>query len=322
MNNKIKHRKIWLSGSRGFIGTHLVSELQNFCNLQRITNTKLDSSLSSGNNQPTYVNFQNETSISETIENLGLPDIFIHLGWGDMTNPHSEMHIGTNASQSKNLIKVLYENGLNKFIFLGSMNEYGDRVGPLYEDMGHEGWITNYAKGKIEVASFGFEKAKEMNKKFIHIRLFYTYGPMQKVGSLIQDLYRGYKNKSSVSLGPCEHYRDYIYISDVVKGIRLLCDVNESASINLGSGKAIKLKEFVSIFWKMLGGKPEMLHFGEKLIGKEQPQPNCFASLEKLQKLTGGWKPSISLEDGIRFTIEELDKIYSKMSNSDSQKIM
>ena len=150
-----------------------------------------------------------------------------------------------------------------------------------------------------------------MNKKFVHIRLFYTYGPMQKKDSLIQDLYRGYKNNTSISLGHCEHYRDYVHVLDVAKGIRLLCDVDESVSINLGSGKAIKLKEFVSIFWRILGGKSEMLHFGEKQTGKEQPQPNCFANLDTLQKLTGGWKPSISIDDGIRLTIKELDKMCS-----------
>lgn len=321
MSNKTNYRKIWLSGSRGFIGTHLVPELQEFYELQRISNTKYETSSNHNNNQSTYVDFQSEKSISEAIESLGLPDVFIHLGWGDMINPHSEMHLEANVTQSKNLIKVLYKAGLDKFVFAGSMNEYGDRVGPLYEEMGSKGWITNYAKGKMEVASFGFEKAKEMNKKFIYIRLFYVYGPMQKEGSLIQDLYRGYKNNTEVALGPCEHYRDYIHVSDVVKGIRLLCDVDESTIVNLGSGKAIKLKEFVTIFWKMLGGKFEMLHFGEKPIRKEQPQPNCFASLDKLQKLTG-WTPSVSIEDGLKLTIKELDKLYSKMSSVDSQKIM
>src|ERR1700687_2718211 len=112
MDNILKQRKIWLSGSRGFIGTHLVSELQKFCNIHRITNTKYEAT-SNSDNQPTYVDFQSETSINEAIKNLELPDIFIHLGWGDMTNPHSEMHIRANVDQSNNLIKVLYENGLD-----------------------------------------------------------------------------------------------------------------------------------------------------------------------------------------------------------------
>lgn len=304
-------KNIWISGSRGFIGTHLVSELQKYYHLQRISNTKQqDNIFHSCNNRPTYIDFQNGKSINRAIEDLGLPDIFIHLGWGDMTNPHSGMHLDTNVKQSKNLIKVLYEAGLEKFVFLGSMNEYGEQIGSLDEKMKSNGEITNYAKGKIEVASFGFEKAKETNRKFIHIRLFYTYGPMQKKKSLIQDLYQSYKNNTTVSLGPCEHYRDYIYISDVIKGIRLLCDIDESTTINLGSGSAIKLKKFINIFWQTLGGKSEMLHFGEKTIVKEQAQLNCFASLDRLQRLTGGWKPTISIKEGIIQTIKEMDKMY------------
>lgn len=314
VSDNINRRKIWISGSRGFIGTHLILELQDSFDIHCITNTKYETSSNHGSDQPTHIDFQSENSIRNAIESLGLPDIFIHLGWGDITNPHSKMHLEDNVTQSKNLIKVLYNAGLEKFVFLGSMNEYGDRLGSLSEEMEPQGEITSYAKGKIEVASYGFEKAKEMNKKFIHIRLFYTIGRMQEEGSLIRDLYFGYKNNTRISLGPCEHYRDYVSISDVVKGIRLLCDVDESATVNLGSGKAIKLKEFVSIFWNVLDGKSEMLHFGERPIKKEQPQPNCFASLDKLQKLTGGWKPSVSIEDGIKLTIKELDKMYSKMS--------
>lgn len=312
MNNN-NHRKIWISGSRGFIGRYLVSELENICEIKCLSNTIYEKTFDHDVNPPIFVDFQREKDISNIIENLGVPDVFIHSGWGGVGNPHAEVHLGDNVSQSKNLIKVLYKAGLDKFVFLGSMDEYGDQRGSLYENMVSKGRITNYAKGKIAVAKFGFEMAKEMNKKFVHIRLFYTYGPLRREGTLIQDLYRGYKMNKVVSLGHCERYRDYIYLSDTLKGIRLLSNIEESTTVNLGSGKAIKLKEFVNIFWKKLGGKPEMLQFGDKPMGEEQTQPN-YANLDKLQKLTGGWKPSISIEDGIQLTIKELDRIYSKTS--------
>ncbi len=303
--------KIWLTGSRGFIGSNLASELDNSCDLTCLSNTKNEDIHSNQTNkQPVYVDFQNKKNIIDIIERLGIPDIFIHLGWGDMTNPHSEVHLVENINQSKNLIQVLYKAGLEKFVFLGSINEYGDQVGPLYEEMGPKGEITNYAKGKIEVAKFGFEKDKEMKKKFIHIRLSYTYGPVLRKGSLIQDLYWAKKKNLEISLGHCEHYRDYIHVSDALTGIKLLCNVKESTTVNLGSGKAIKLKEFVKLFWKILDGNPEKLHFGKKKPKKEQPQPNCFANLDKLEKITG-WKPSIDLEEGIRNTVRELDNKYS-----------
>jgi len=156
---KRNNQKIWLTGSRGFIGRHLVAELKDVCELKCLSNRKFENSSSHENNQPFYVNFKDEDDIKNAIESLGLPDVFIHLGWGDMANPHSEMHLVENVNQSKNLIDVLYKEGLKKFIFLGSMNEYGDRLGSLYEEMGPEGEITNYAKGKIEVAKYGFQKS-------------------------------------------------------------------------------------------------------------------------------------------------------------------
>lgn len=298
--------KIWLTGSRGFIGSELAFNLDKICELTRISNRKNEDANQISIN-PIHINFQSKNEIKKRIKELGIPDIFIHLGWGDMTNPHSSTHLEENVIQSKNLIEELYKEGLERFVFLGSMNEYGDRIGTLDEKMNSKGWITNYAKGKILVAKFGFEKAKMMNKKFIHIRLFYTYGPKKKGGSLIQDIYQSHKNKKNVSLGTCEQYRDYIYVSDVVKGIMLLSGSDNSHTVNLGSGNAIQLKEFVKKFWDELKGDQKMLHFGEKQVGKEQAQPNCFANLEKLENITG-WKPTTSIENGIKKMIKELQK--------------
>ena len=110
------------------------------------------------------------------------------------------------------------------------------------------------AKGKIKVAKYGFQRAKELNKVFIHLRPFYVFGPGQRSGSLINDVYYSFKNGSSPVIGPCEQYRDYIHVFDVAEGISLASKLDDSTIINLGSGKYIQVKEFVSRFWDCLGG--------------------------------------------------------------------
>ena len=299
----MRDKKIWISGSRGFIGNYLTHALKDSgCELRCITNNKVsDDSL-------TYIDFADDNHIREIIELHGVPSVFIHLGWGSVYKPQSDIHLTTNVSNGKNLIKELYNCGLEKFIFLGSSSEYGDLENSLSENMRPRGKLTNYVKGKLTVASYGFEIAKQQNKIFIHIRLFYTFGEGQHQKSLINQLYKSHLGKSTIYLSPCEHYRDYIYISDVVWGIILLCNINESATVNLGSGKVTQLKDFVSLFWKFLGGRPERLNFGAHRKPADEPaQPYCYANIDTLKRLTD-WTPSVSLEDGIKKTVDALNR--------------
>lgn len=304
---------IWLTGANGFIGKHLGPSLKEICSrVQYFTNNK-DAKTALDNKEffSHFMDFSREDDIRRNIELFGLPDIFIHLGWGAMTDPASEVHLDANVEAGKTLISTLFKAGLKKFIFLGSANEYGGRGGSLSENMAQEGRLTAYAQGKTQVASFGFEQASRYNKKFIAIRLFNTFGAGQRPGSLINKLYECYRQNIKPELGPCEHFRDYIHVSEVVRGITLLCGIDESTIVNLGSGKAIKLKDFVILFWKSLGGTPDDIKFGAYRMREGEPeQPYAFANVDRLKKLTG-WAPSLSVEEGMRLTIERLKATQS-----------
>ena len=47
-----------------------------------------------------------------------------------------------------------------------------------------------------------------------------------------------------MKLSPCEHYRDYIHVSDVAAGIEQFFKVKGVLTLNLGSGVVIELKKF------------------------------------------------------------------------------
>jgi nucleoside-diphosphate-sugar epimerase len=203
----------------------------------------------------------------------------------------------------------LFSQGLKTFLFIGSMNEYGARTGALSEGMEPEGRLTNYAKAKREVAAIGFQAAKTFGKTFLHARSFYVYGAGQRPGSLINDLYQASLIGADVSLSPCEHYRDYIHVSEVAEGLRRLGALRESATVNLGSGTVVQVRDFVLLLWKALGGDNRKLKFGVRKVGWDEPeQPKSYADLTRLKQLTG-WTPSLTLEQGITRTVEDLRRI-------------
>ena len=169
-----------------------------------------------------------------------------------------------------------------------------------------EGRLTHYAEAKTAVSQYGLARAASLGRAFLSIRLFYTFGPGQRPGALTNKLYRCFSDGQRPALGPCEHYRDYIFVREAAEGIRRLCEVTQSAIVNLGSGHAIRVREFATLFWSHLGGDPGDMDFGALPMRAGEPeQPLSYASLDRLRNLTG-WAPSPSIEAGIDQTIAAL----------------
>lgn len=304
------NKTVWLSGSSGFIGKHLYRKLiSSGYNLLCISNN-LNLKDNCENSHTHYLSFSSENDIKDLIKRNGCPDIFIHLGWGGMKDSSSSIHLSNNLDDAKILIETLYLSGLEKFIFLGSVNEYGSRTGLLSEDMKPTGRLTDYAKAKIKVSEYGFERSKFFKKIFIHVRLFYVFGAGQSQDSLINELFTAYNQDRETILSSCQHYRDLIHVSDVVEGITRLISISKSSRVNLGSGKFIRVRNYVKIFWNEIGGDFDKLKFGSHNISKSEPdQYKSYADLATIMKLTG-WQPNSLLEERIHDTVLEIKQQY------------
>jgi nucleoside-diphosphate-sugar epimerase len=280
---------IWLTGARGFVGAHLVRGLERTGRRVRCLTLRGEA-----------------PDVASLVAESGVPDVFIHAGWANVFQPQAEEHLTANVAQGRHLIDSMYDLGLRTFLFIGSSSEYGDRQGPLTEDMPPTGPLNNYVQGKLAVAAHGLAEAVRRDRVFVHVRLYYTYGPGQTHNSLINQLFASACAGTPIGLSPCEQFRDYIHVTDAAEGIARLAGTGETGIVNLGSGGVVQLKAFVQRFWRELGADPSLLAFGAHAKpGHEPTQPHCFADLTKLGRLTS-WRPTVSLDDGIRRTVAEL----------------
>lgn len=292
---------IWLTGSRGFIGSYVKKKLvKSGYKVHCISNNAID------DEELTHIDFSKRNEIRNGLIKTGLPEALIHLGWGNTDDPHHNNHITLNIDNSVKLIDEIYLAGVQKIIFMGTSSEYGELLGLLKEDTKLSKKMNNYIEGKRAVGSFGLNLAKKLNRDFINVRLFYSYGAGQRDNSLINQIYMCSLGAENMKLSPCEHYRDYIHVYDVAKGIEQLLKVKGFHTVNLGSGNVIQLKKFVKIIWSKLGANPDRLIFGahEQPV-TEQSQPKAVADLSKLKKLTN-WLPEISIEDGVAILVNDL----------------
>jgi nucleoside-diphosphate-sugar epimerase len=291
---------VWLSGARGFVGENVRRSF-----LDAGSTVKCLSNSVSDDENIIQVDYSIRDQIRKVFEKHDVPETFIHLGWGNVYQPHHESHITSNLEESINLIDELYSCGLKRFLSIGSSSEYGDKTGLLQETYSATEGVNNYVLGKQMLAKHGLKAAEKLNRIFVHVRLFYTYGVGQKHNSLLNQLFKTSVQGGTMNLSPCVHYRDYLHIAEAAEGIRKIAGVNQSGTINLGSGSVIQLKEFVQLLWKELGADPDLLIFGSHDVPiSEQSQPRSFADLSTLKNRTL-WSPSLSIEEGIKMTVEQ-----------------
>ena len=99
-----------------------------------------------------------------------------------------------------------------------------------------------------------------------------------------------------VVYGDGSNARDYIYVDDVVS--ELLLGIDQNGIYNVGTGIETTVLDLIGLVEKITNKKPRIKFEKEN----ENEIKNSRADISKIKRL--GWKPKISLEEGIRRLME------------------
>lgn len=117
-----------------------------------------------------------------------------------------------------------------------------------------------------------------------------------------------------IDLTPGEQKRDFIYIDDIVSAFEVILEhsFRQQAglqSFEVGTGRAISIRDFVTLVKKLTGNRSTQLAFGA-LQYRENEVMESHVNTQTLMSL--GWKPEVILEDGLHKMIAEEKKNVSK----------
>jgi CDP-paratose synthetase len=236
---------------------------------------------------------ETDAEINEFISDAS-PDVLIHTACCYGRDGESPLQvIDSNIRFGAVILKAI--NGLDKkvcFINTGTV---------LSRD------ISLYALTKIQFEELGSYAANVSNKniQFINIKLQHMYGSGDDASKFTSYVINACKNNvPTLPLTLGEQKRDFIYIDDVVdayvKIIEGATNLNEVEQIDLGSGIAPRLRDFVEAAHKLTNSKTVLL-FGQ-IPYRENDEMCLVANLDSLKKL--GWIPRFDIEAGIKKTIE------------------
>ena len=237
--------KIAVTGSNGFIGRHVLTELLKH-EIEIIAITR-----SSG--RPAWLNkaiHNVEIDISrfpqDCYEQIGCPEIMIHLAWDGLPNYKSSYHLKTELPKQFNFLKAMIKSGLPSLLVTGTCFEYGIQSGSLSEEMQVKP-NNPYGHAKNELRQ-QLETLKSDNTfSLTWARLFYMYGQGQADASLYTKLKEAVMHGDKVfNMSGGEQIRDYLPVEEVARQIVKLAMVQRDLGIiNICSGNPISVRKLV-----------------------------------------------------------------------------
>ena len=224
------------------------------------------------------------------------------------------LHVTDNAVMNSLLLRACHKYNVKHFLFLSCGVMYNPDKSPVIEEdfSLDEGIVDSYfgvGWTKVYIEKMCEFYSKIGRTKHTVIRHSNSYGPYDKydlekshmVGATINKVMSSKDNDEIVVWGDGSTERDLLYVSDVVDFIEKAIENQEEnyELFNVGYGESISVKDIVSKIIEESGKKLSITYDLEKPSINTKLALNSQKAFDKL-----GWKPNVSIEEGIRKTID------------------
>ncbi len=320
MTLDLKDAKVLVTGGAGFIGSEVVKQLAN----QGSVVTILDN-FSSGKEE--YIVKKDNVNIikgdicDESIASSVVKDqeYILHLAalpFIPDCYQYPQEFFNINTIGTLNLAyNAVRSESVEKFVYVSTSEVYGTaKYIPMDEDhptLPH----STYAVSKLSADRAMFTIYKEQGLPTVIIRPFNSYGPNITQPYIIPEIIFQLRNGVDyLQLGNIESSRDFTYVSDTARGMILALTSKKAVgeTINLGSGIEITIKELALLIAKIMAKEIEIK------IDKSRYRPfdvnRLYSSNRKAKELLE-WEPEVSIEEGLRRTIEWANKSSLRMKD-------
>lgn len=291
-------KKILITGGTGFIGRHVINEL-----LKRKYEIHLIVS-TINNHLPTSL-YQHKLDLMDikclnTFMSDYKFDKLIHLAWYTGAKCHSSnINIDWTIS-TLNLLSQFKMNGGQVFLGAGSVSEYDFSYGYLIENKTPLNSPSLYGQSKASIYKIGEIFCKQNFLDFKWARIFNLYGPNEKSSRLMPSVINAMLNNDNVKVSDCVKIQDYLHVFDTASAIVDLLESKVNGAVNICSGIPIKLRVIVEKIAEMTSFKGNIL-WGA--IPTSFDEPFVVGNNQKLVEQVG-WKQKISLDEGLKLTID------------------
>lgn len=315
-------KNIFVTGAAGFIGSNLIDRLL----ADRLTVTAWDN-FSTGQ-QRFLADAQSNPGFKLVRgDNLDLPaltaamkgaDFVFHLaanadikdGWA-----HPRKDLEQNTIATFNVLEAMRANGIRRIAFSSTGSTYGEAaVIPTPEDapfpvqtslyaaskVAGETLLSSYAEGGQLDEAYVFRFVSILGERYTHGHVFDFYKQLLEHPDRLRVLGDGTQRKS------------YLYVQDCIDAMLHVIETGTARSArhrtqvyNLGTPEYVEVKQSIGYICAALGLRPQ-LEFTGGNRGWIGDNPFIFLDTKKIQAT--GWRPKLTIEQGIIRTLRWLER--------------
>jgi dTDP-glucose 4,6-dehydratase len=299
-----------VAGGAGFVGSHLCELLLGrgfavVCVDSLITGSRRNIAHLEGRKDFRFV----RADVSRAVPLSGRVDIVYNLASPASPKDYYAYPLETLAVGSdgtRNLLELAL--GRKAVFVMASTSEvYGD---PAMHPQRESYWgnvnpvgprsVYDEAKRFSEALVMAYHRERGLATKIA--RIFNTYGPRMKIddGRVVPNLIdQSLHGKPLTIYGSGRQTRSFCYVADLVEGLFRLASCPEPFPVNLGNPQEFTILEFAKLVQRLTGSRSPLRFEPLPENDPKQRRPDISRARRLL-----GWKPRVSVEDGIARTID------------------
>ena len=296
-----------ITGASGFVGACLVRRLlkENYkihiitrdsTNLWRLQDVLKNVEIHN-------VDLLDSEKISKLASDINVNQVFHLATYGGYHYQNKvENVINTNIVGTWNLFREFSKRGIEMFVNTSSSSEYGEKLGPMREDMTLNP-NNMYGASKAACTILCSTHAKINKIPLITLRLFSPYGYYDAKTRLIPTVITSCLRGEEIKLSRKDSKRDFIFIDDVVEAyIKASKLVDSHGEIfNVGSGIQYTTEEIVNNILNIIGND-EKVSWQADLNRQYEPLMWVSDNKNAYEKLK--WEPNVEITVGLKNTID------------------
>lgn len=316
--------KVLVTGSDGFIGSHLVEELvkkgyqvrafvyYNSFNTWGWLDTLAQEIMR--NVEIFQGDIRDPNGVEESMKGV---DAVFHLA-ALIAIPFSyhspDTYVDTNIKGTLNVLQSARKLGTKSVLVTSTSEVYGTaQYVPIDEKHPFQGQ-SPYSATKIGADRLAESFYRSFQLPVTIVRPFNTYGPRQSaravIPTIITQLLSG---KTEIRLGSLKPTRDFNYVKDTVQGFISIYESDKTIGeeINIATQKEISIGQLAKELIHQINPNAKIICDEERLRPEKSEVNRLLGCNEKILRLTD-WKPEYSLEEGLKETVAFLQNNLEK----------
>ena len=313
-------KRILVTGGAGFIGSHLIDRLLDrghdvLCVDNLFTGMKRN--IDHLRSHPRFEFMRHDVTFPLYVEvdeiyNLACPASPVHYQHDPVQTTKTSVHGAINIlGLAKRLRCKVFQASTSEVYGDASIHPqpetYWGNVNPI-------GPRSCYDEGKRCAETLFFDYHRQHGLDIKVARIFNTFGPRMHpadgrvVSNFIVQALRGEPITSSAT---AQQTRSFCYVDDLLDGILRFMDMGSEVTgpLNIGNPEEFTIKRLAEVIVEMTGSKSSIIHRDLPQDDPRHRQPDITSARKLLD-----WEPTVSLEQGLRRTIEYFERLLPEIS--------